>query len=68
MEKDIPNWRAQLAKGDFHNIKQWLVKNVHSYGNLYDPKDLLKKVTGEGINVKHYINYLNAKNSKLYGY
>jgi len=41
---------------------------VHSQGNLYDPADLLKKITGEEINAKHYINYLNTKFSKLYEY
>jgi len=68
MEKDIPNWREQITKGEFRNIKQWLTKNVYCYGNLYDPADLLKKITGEGINVKHYIDYLNSKYSNLYGY
>jgi len=68
MEKDVPNWRELLAKGDFHSTKEWLIKNVHSYGNLYDPRDLLKRITGEDINVNHFINYLNTKYSKLYGY
>jgi len=68
MEEDMPNWRNLLMKGDFHDIKQWLTKNVHSYGNLYDPADLLKKITGEKIDIKHFIDYLDAKYSKLYGY
>jgi carboxypeptidase Taq len=66
MEKDIPGWTAQIEKGNFQNIKQWLVKNVHSYGDLYDPTDLIKKIAGEKINVKPYISYLNKKYSKLY--
>jgi len=68
MEKEMPNWRDMLAKGNFHDIKQWLTKNVYSYGNLYDPMDLLQKITGEKINVKHFIDYLEAKYSKLYNY
>jgi carboxypeptidase Taq len=68
MQKDIPNWRDLLKKGDFHRIKQWLTKNVHSQGKLYDPMDLLKKIIGEEINVKHYIDYLDAKFSELYGF
>ena len=68
MEKGLPNWRELLAKGDLPSTKEWLIKNVYSYGNLYDPVDLLKKVTAEGINVKHFINYLNTKYSGLYGY
>jgi carboxypeptidase Taq len=68
MEKDIPDWADQIAKGNFQDIKQWLVKNVHSYGDLYDPTDLIKKIAGEKINVKPYSRYLNKKYSKLYGF
>jgi carboxypeptidase Taq len=68
MERDLPNWREQLAHGNFYNIKQWMIKNVHSYGNLYDPADLIKKITDDEINIKHYMDYLNSKYSKLYGY
>ena len=66
MEKDLQDWRNQLVKGNFQDIKQWLVKNVHSYGDLYDPTALIKKIAGEKITVKPYINYLNEKHSKLY--
>jgi carboxypeptidase Taq len=66
MEKDIPDWAGQIGKGNFQNIKQWMVKNVHSYGDLYDPTDLIKKIAEEKINVKPYISYLNRKYSKLY--
>jgi carboxypeptidase Taq len=68
MEKALPNWRKQLANGDFGDAKQWLIKNVHSYGNLYDPADLIRRITGEELNVKPYLNYLSEKYSKLYGF
>ena len=31
-------------------------------------EDLLKKITGEGINIRPYLNYLDAKYSQLYDY
>jgi len=68
LERDMPNWRDQIAKGDFHNVKGWLTENVHSYGNLYDPAVLIKKITGEQINIKPYFKYLNKKYSWIYGY
>ena len=68
MEKDSPNWRGLLSKGDFNSIKHWLSNNVYAYGNLYDPADLLRRITGEKINVGHYIGYVDAKFSRLYGY
>jgi carboxypeptidase Taq len=68
LRKDVPDWNTQLTKGNFQPTKQWLVKNVHSYGDLYDPADLIKKIVGEEINAKHYLDYLNQKYSKLYEY
>jgi carboxypeptidase Taq len=68
MEKDLPDWKQQLSKGNFKDIKQWLVKNVHTYGNLYDPADLIKKITGAALGVKPYLNYLKDKYSKLYDF
>ncbi len=66
--KDMPDWRERFAKGDFLSVRQWLTKNVHSYGDLYDPPDLIKKITGEEIKVKPFLDYLSEKYSGLYGY
>ena len=68
MEKTLPDWRKQIAKGNFSETRQWLAKNVHGYGNLYDAPELIKKITGRDLNVKPYLNYLKEKYSKLYGF
>ncbi len=68
MEKGLQGWREHISKGDFRNVKQWLVKNVHSYGNLYDPPDLIKIITGKELTVEPYLNYLHEKYSKLYDF
>jgi carboxypeptidase Taq len=68
MEKDLPNWRKQIEKGTYSPVKNWLIKNVHSHGNLYDPPELIRKITGKELNVKPYLNYLNEKYSKLYDF
>jgi carboxypeptidase Taq len=68
MQTTVPNWREQLAKGEFRRVKNWLVDQIHSQGNLYDAPDLIKKVSGKKLNVKPYLNYLNEKYSSLYGF
>lgn len=68
MEKTLPDWRKQLAKGNFNDIKQWLSKNIHSQGDLHDPADLIKRITGTKLDVKPYLRYLNKKYSELYGF
>jgi carboxypeptidase Taq len=68
MEKDIRDWREQISKGDFRNVKQWLVKNVHRQGNLYNPSDFIKNLTGRELTVDPYLDYLQKKYSRLYGF
>ena len=68
MERALPDWRKQLSKGNFKDTRQWLIKNVHSQGNLHDPADLIKTITGTTIDVKPYLSYLNEKFAELYGF
>ena len=68
MERDLPGWRSRIAAGSFAEVKRWLVDHVHRYGNLYDPADLIKRVTGEGITIEPFLRYLDEKYSALYGY
>jgi len=68
MEKELQDWGEQISRGDFRNVKRWLVKNVHSSGNLYSPADLIKRITGRGLAVDPYLSYLNKKYSGLYGF
>ncbi len=68
MEKELQDWRNQISAGDFGRVKQWLVKNVHSIGNLYNPADLIKHITGRELAVEPYLSYLNKKYSGLYGF
>jgi len=67
MEQAIPSWREEIARGTFGNVKKWLRDSVHRYGALYDPAVLIKKITGEEINVKPYLMYLDRKYSWVYG-
>jgi len=68
MEKAIPDWRDEIVKGNFGNVKRWLVENVHRQGALYDPSVLIGKIAGEEMNVKPFLTYLNNKFSQIYEY
>jgi carboxypeptidase Taq len=68
LEKDVQDWRRRIAQGSLKDIKDWLVKNVHSYGDLYDPADLIRKITGKELEAEPYLEYLREKYSKLYGF
>ncbi len=68
MEEQLPDWRKKLETGNFEYARDWLKRNVHAQGNLYDPPELIKKITGKPLTVKPYLNYLNGKYSMLYGF
>jgi len=68
LAKDIPDWRRQIAIGNLRNIEGWLVKNVHSNGDLYEPADLIRRITGKKLDANPYLGYLQEKYSGLYGF
>ena len=68
MEGDLPGWRGRVAMGGFAEAGGWLAENVHRHGNLHDPADLIRLITGEDLTVEPFLRYLDDKYSKLYGY
>lgn len=66
MLKDLPNFDQLLEAGDLLPIKEWLTSNVHQYGKLKKPLEIIRDVTGEGLNAKYLIDYLYEKYRKVY--
>ena len=66
MKKDIKNYEEEVKNGNFMVITKWLNENIHKYGKLYTPSELIVKVTGEALNPKYFLEYLNEKYSEIY--
>lgn len=66
MLKDIPDYDDKLRNGQIEPIRQWLTQNIHQYGKLKKPTDILKDVTGEALNANYLIEYLNKKYRAVY--
>lgn len=66
MKKDIPNYDEEVRNGNFSIIKKWLKENIHEYGSIFTPAELVLKVTGEELNPKYFLEYLNKKYSEIY--
>ena len=47
-------------------LLKWLNEKIHQYGKMKKPLDILKDVTGEGLNVQYLINYLEEKYKEVY--
>ena len=68
LTKSLPDWRSQLSEGKLEPVNQWLKASIHSRGNLYDPEELIKQVTGSTLDSKPFLTYLNEKYGALYGF
>jgi len=68
IRKDIPDFDELIKKGQLTSIINWLIEKVHKPANMYNPPDLMKRITGEEINPKYFIQYLAEKYSKIYGF
>jgi carboxypeptidase Taq len=66
MSKSIPDMKGQIREGKFDEINRWLRKNIHERGRLVSPEELIKEATGEALNAKHFLGYLQSKYSTLY--
>jgi len=67
LEEDLPNLNEQVSHGDFANLREWLRKQIHQYGRLYSPPELIQKVTGQPLSAKYFNTYINSKYSEIYG-
>ncbi len=65
-EKDLGGLHEQIGLGNFAPLREWLRDKIHSQGTRYLPKDLVKEVTGENMNPKYLIEYLERKYGDLY--
>jgi carboxypeptidase Taq len=66
MFQDMPNLAEEIRQGKLELIHGWLKDNIHKYGAVYMPVELIKKVTGEELSSKYFIEYLNKKYSDIY--
>lgn len=60
IQQAIPNLQAQIARGEFAPLLQWLRENVHRYGRKYRPAELLQRVTGEALSPEYLVEHLRS--------
>lgn len=60
MKKEL-NISELTSQGEFGTILSWLRDNVHVHGSSIWPNELVKKVTGEELDPKYFVNYIKEK-------
>jgi carboxypeptidase Taq len=66
MEKSVPDFWGKVGKGEFAPIRGWLNRNLHVKGRLMRAEDMMRSLTGEGLNAEHYVRYLKEKFGPIY--
>ncbi len=64
--KELPNLSEDYKKGEFSNLLNYLRDNIHQYGSIYRAADLVKRVTGEELNLNYFMNYIKTKFKPIY--
>jgi carboxypeptidase Taq len=66
IRKALPDLDAQFARGEFAPLLAWLRENVHRYGRMYEPGELIERVTGEPLNPEYFLGYVTRKFTDVY--
>jgi len=66
IRQELPDLDEQVAVGEFAPLLSWLRENVHRHGGIYEPKELIAKITGRTLDPSHFVRYVTTKYSDLY--
>jgi len=66
-EAELGNLKEGFAQGDFAPLLGWLREKIHRQGGRYRPRDLVRVVTGEELDARFLVGYLQEKFGELYG-
>ena len=64
--KALPNLSESISRGDMSPLLQWLRAEIHAKGRYYTSEELCRQVTGEGLQVQYFMDYLLGKYTSIY--
>lgn len=64
--RDHPEIPAETRAGRFDTLRVWTNEKIHRHGSIYTPMELVRRVTGTGLDSGPYLNYLERKYKHIY--
>jgi carboxypeptidase Taq len=61
MAMDIPDWRTQVASGEFAAMIGWLRDKVHGRASLLSTQELVLQATGKPLSAADYLEHLRGR-------
>jgi len=66
-EADLGDLDESFERGEFSDLAEWLREHVHRHGRTYEPRDLLRRTVGTGMDPEAYLAYLQRELQELFG-
>jgi carboxypeptidase Taq len=66
LRNSFADFDQRLAAGETAFILKWLDERIYKFGVIYQPDELMKRVTSEATNPQYFVQYLTEKFSQLY--
>ena len=60
-QKELGDFHAQFARGEFGLLREWLTKHVYRFGATMLPHQLVVQSTGRALELEPYLGYLRGK-------
>jgi carboxypeptidase Taq len=60
-QKQVPGLDSRIATGQHMPLREWLRTNIHVHGKQYSADELCRRITGESLNFKYFMEYAKAK-------
>lgn len=66
LNKEIKNVDELILAGNYEPIRKWLKENIHKYGKMKQPSEIIGDITGSSIDSAPLVRYLEKKYRGLY--
>lgn len=67
LRSDMPDFDEKVRSGEFPLILDWLRDKIHRHGAARTAEELVSDVTGYSLDAGHFVKYVRAKFSEVYG-
>ncbi len=64
--QEHPEIPHEIRQGRFDTLRRWLTEKIYRHGRKYTAPELIRRVTGDDLTLRPYIEYLQAKYGELY--
>ena len=61
MKREIPDMEEKIRRGEILPVTEWMEKNIWQYGCCMTAGEMIRKLTGHGLDAGPFLRYLEQK-------